>query len=168
MIRTLTMAGGIAGAVALSQFPEFSQQYMQRMSGAVDELRGVVMAFDLTATASGLTRQEALNRMQGDDFQEGLRDTIETSIHRYERLSTNLTALRSATPLERLVQFYRFSDIDLAQRTWEDYKPAVPVTTDGFITAGIGFLAGWLGLGLLFGGLRRMFRRTAGYALPRT
>ena len=168
MIRTLTMAGGIAGAVALSQFPEFSQQYMQRMSGAVDELRGVVVAFDLTATASGLTRQEALDRMQGDDFQEGLRDTIETSINRYESLSTNLTALRSATPLERLGQFYRFSDTDLAQRTWQDFKPAVPVTTDGLIAAGIGFLVGWLGLGLLFAGLRRMFRRTGGYALPRT
>ena len=167
MIRTLTMAGGIAGAVALSQFPEFSQQHMQRMSGAVDELRGVVVAFDLTATANGLTRQEALNRMQGDDFQEGLRDTIETSIRRYERLSTNLTALRSATPLERLGQFYRFSDTDLAQRTWDDFKPAVPVTTDGLIAAGIGFLIGWLGLGLLFAGLRRMFRRTGGYALPR-
>ncbi|HHI70472.1 MAG TPA: DUF2937 family protein [Rhodobacteraceae bacterium] len=168
MIRTLTMAGGIAGAVALSQFPEFSQQYMQRMSGAVDELRGVVVAFDLTATASGLTRQEALNRMQGDDFQEGLRDTIETSINRYESLSTNLTALRSATPLERLGQFYRFSDTDLAQRTWQDFKPAVPVTTDGLIAAGIGFLIGWLGLGLLFAGLRRAFRRTRWYALPRT
>jgi len=159
MIKTLTMAGGLAGAVTLSQFPEFSQQYMQRMAGAVDELRGVVVAFDLTASASGLTRQEALGRMQGDDFQEGLRDTIKGSITRYEQLSTNLDALRGATPLDRLKQAYRFTDSDIARRTWQDFKPAVPVTTDGFITAGIGFLAGWLGLGVLFGGLRRAGRR---------
>ena len=159
MIKMLTMAGGIAGAVTLSQFPEFSQQYMQRMAGAVDELRGVVVAFDLTASASGLTRQEALGRMRGDDFQEGLRDTIQGSITRYERLSTNLDALRGATPMDRLKQVYRFTDTDLAQRTWQDFKPAVPVTADGFLSAGIGFLVGWMGLGLIFGGLRRVGRR---------
>ena len=59
MIRILAMAGGLAGAMALSQFPEFSQQYMQRMAGAVDELRGVVLAFDQSASQAGLTRAEA-------------------------------------------------------------------------------------------------------------
>ena len=53
MIRTLTLAGALAGAVSLSQFPEFSQQYLQRLSGAVDELRGLVLAFDATAGAAG-------------------------------------------------------------------------------------------------------------------
>jgi len=38
----------------------------------------------------------------------------------------------------------------------------VPVTTDGFIMAGIGFLTGWLGLGLLFAGLGGMLRRAVG------
>jgi len=57
-MRILATAGGIAGAVALSQFPEFSQQYVQRLSGATDELRAVTVArrsrpFGLP---SGLTR----------------------------------------------------------------------------------------------------------------
>ncbi|MCK4711791.1 MAG: DUF2937 family protein [Marinosulfonomonas sp.] len=159
MIKALTMAGGIAGAVTLSQFPEFSQQYMQRMAGAVDELRIVVTAFDLTARINGMSRDEALDRLSGDEFRDGMRANISESVERYERLSTNLAALRGAAPLERLQQAYRFTDTDLAQRTWDDFKPAVPVTADGFITAGIGFLAGWLGLGLLFGGLRRVARR---------
>ena len=34
-----TAPAAIAGAIALSQFPEFSQQYLQRLAGAVDELR---------------------------------------------------------------------------------------------------------------------------------
>ena len=52
------MAGGIAGAVALSQFPEFSQQYLQRLSGAVDELKAITVAFDLSARVAGLSRED--------------------------------------------------------------------------------------------------------------
>ena len=59
-MRILALAGGIAGAVALSQFPEFSQQYVQRLSGAVDELRAVTFAFDTAAKVGGLSREEAL------------------------------------------------------------------------------------------------------------
>lgn len=54
MFRTLAMIGGIAGAVALSQFPEFSQQYMQRLSGARTELKVITAGFDLTGKRCGL------------------------------------------------------------------------------------------------------------------
>jgi len=33
LLRAVTFAGGLAGAVGLSQFPEFSQQYTQRLAG---------------------------------------------------------------------------------------------------------------------------------------
>lgn len=36
--RVLALAGGLSGAVGLSQFPEFSQQYLQRLAGQVDAL----------------------------------------------------------------------------------------------------------------------------------
>ena len=71
MLKILTLAGGVAGAVALSQFPEFSQQYLQRLSGAVDELRTQVVAFDTLATAAGITREEALAELDGSTFQSG-------------------------------------------------------------------------------------------------
>ncbi|MBU0778826.1 MAG: DUF2937 family protein, partial [Alphaproteobacteria bacterium] len=35
MIRALALIGGLAGGAALSQYPEFSQQYLQRLAGQV-------------------------------------------------------------------------------------------------------------------------------------
>lgn len=161
MIRTLTLAGALAGAVSLSQFPEFSQQYLQRLSGAVDELRGLVLAFDATAGAAGLTRDEALADLSGSAFQTDLQATLAGQITRYERLSQDYTALRTAEPLGRLAQLYRFADPDLARRTWDDFRPAVPASPDGLMFAGIGFAGGWMLLAAAFGLLRRLFRGAA-------
>ncbi len=159
MIRTLALAGGIAGAVGLSQFPEFSQQYLQRLSGAVDELRAIVLAFDSTASAAGMTREEALADLSGSAFQSELQKSLAAQIGRYESLSADYAALRQAEPLARLGQLWRFADTDLARRTWQDFRPSVPVTADGLIFAGIGFGGGWLALSLLLGLLARPFRR---------
>jgi len=160
-MRILAMAGGIAGAVTLSQFPEFSQQYVQRLSGAVDELRGVAIAFDTTARVVGMSREEALDAMGGGDFQNRLRDDMRDRIYRYERLNADYQALASALPLERLAQFWHFRDTDLARRTWDDFRPAVPATSEGLIFAGIGFAAGWVVLSLLLSFLMSPFRRRA-------
>lgn len=159
MIRILAMAGGIAGAVGLSQFPEFSQQYLQRLSGAVDELRVVATAFDTSARATGLSRDEALSRLQGSEFEDELRATMAGQLARYDRLSRDYAALNGAPPLERLAQVWRFSDPELARRTWDHYRPAVPATTDGLICAGIGYGAGWLLIAGLLAGLKRLIRR---------
>lgn len=155
------MAGGIAGALALSQFPEFSQQYLQRLSGAVDELRGVTVAFDLTARVAGLTREEALAEIGGTQFADNLRENMAGNIARYERLHADYQALVSLTPLQRLAQVWRFRDTELAQRTYESFRPAVPVTSDGLICAGIGFAGGWVLVTLLLGLVLRPFRRFA-------
>lgn len=161
MIRLLTMAGAVSGAVSLSQFPEFSQQYLQRLSGAVDELRAVTVAFDLTASVSGLSREAALAKIGGSQFEDDLRNDIKANIDRYERLNADYQTLAGADPLERLAAAWRFRDLELAQRTWDDFRPAVPVTTDGLICAGIGFAGGWVLLSLVFGLLKRPFRRWA-------
>ncbi len=161
MIRMLTMAGGIAGAVGLSQFPEFSQQYLQRLSGAVDELRGITVAFDLSARVAGMTREQALARIGGSQFEDDLRRNIGGNIKRYERLNADYQALSGTEPLARLVQAWRIRDTELASRTWDDFRPAVPATTDGLICAGIGFAGGWLLVSLLLGLFLRPFRRRA-------
>ena len=51
ILRALTLAGGLTGAAVSSQFPEFSQQYTQRLGGAVDALAVVVADFDAMALA---------------------------------------------------------------------------------------------------------------------
>lgn len=160
-MRILALAGGIAGAVALSQFPEFSQQYVQRLSGARDELRAVTFAFDAAARVGGLTREEALSELRGTGFGDRFSDDMRTRLTRYERLDADYEALAEARPLQRLARVWRVRDPELVQRTWDDFRPAVPATSEGLIFAGIGYGGGWglvtLALGLLFG--RRRLRR---------
>lgn len=158
-MRALALAGGIAGAVALSQFPEFSQQYMQRLAGARDELKAVTMAFDLTAKAAGMERAEALEAMKGSAFQDRLAADMAARIARFERLDADYLALSTSRPIERLAQFWRIRDRALIERTWDDYAPAVPVTTDGLISAAIGYVAGWGIVTLLLSFLTSPFRR---------
>ena len=161
MIRTLAMIGGLAGAVTLSQFPEFTQQYMQRLSGARTELKVITTGFDLTAKAAGYTREDALDKMGGTDFQNDLRDQMKTSFNRFEQLDAAYSALKGTEPLARLAKVWHFRDTDLAKRTWEDFRPAVPITADGLLCAGIGFVGGWLLVSLILGAFMRPFRRTA-------
>ncbi|MAM63077.1 DUF2937 family protein [Maritimibacter sp. UBA3975] len=160
-MRVLALAGGLAGAVSLSQFPEFSQQYVQRLSGAVDELRAVTVVFDGAASAAGLTREEALREMQSGNsgLVASVGSGIGDRIGRYERLSADYEALAPVTPVKRLANFWRFRDRELVERTWSHYQPAVPVTVDGALTAGIGFVAGWSIIAGLLALLLRPFRR---------
>ena len=160
-MRILALAGGLAGAVACSQYPEFSQQYVQRLSGAVDELRTVTIAFDTTARFAGMSREEAFEAMGEGDFQTRLRDDMKTRIYRYERLNGDDQALAGAAPLQRLARVYRMRDPELIQRTWNDFQPAVPVTSEGLVSAGIGFAGGWGLVSLLLGLALRPFRRRA-------
>ncbi len=159
LIRALTLAAGITGGAGLSQFPEFSQQYLQRLSGAVDELRGVVVAFDVAATAAGLTRDEALQELQGTELTNGLRQNIAGTVERYDRLNADYQDLRAAGPVARLAQPWNLSDRALLERTWDDFRPAIPVTLDGLICAAIGFLAGWVLASTFFGIIFRPLRR---------
>ena len=68
MGQLVNMCGGAVFLAAASQFPEYSQQYVQRLGGAVDELRLVVADFDKSAAGVGLSRDAALASMTGNDF----------------------------------------------------------------------------------------------------
>jgi len=61
LLRLPVLVMALLAGVLFSQAPEFSQQYRQRIGGAVDELRMVVDAFEAQAAASGLDRQGALS-----------------------------------------------------------------------------------------------------------
>lgn len=156
MIRLLALIAGLCGAGTLSQFPEFSQQYYQRLSGAVDELRPLVLTVDLTARAQGLSREEALAQLQGNETADSIRDSLAISVRRYDRLSAAQARLAQATPLERLAQPWNMADLDLFDRTMADYRPALPLTQAGLISAVIGFALGWGLLGGLIAVLRRV------------
>ncbi|MDB4188006.1 DUF2937 family protein [bacterium] len=127
ILRGMVLAGGLAGAAATSQFPEFSQQYLQRLGGAVDALGEVVADFDASATASDLTREDALAQMQGTPFLERRSADMTRSIARFERLSSDLETLQGQGPFMRAYNGTRFTDAEIARAAWQAYQPAVPV-----------------------------------------
>lgn len=158
--RGLVLAGGLTGAAALSQFPEYSQQYTQRLGGAVDELSRVVAEFDADAADVGLSREAALvDLAQGGQMGAERADTMVGTIERHRRLSDDLAALKSAGPFTRAAQAGRFMDVEIARAAWEDYKPAVPLTFEGAVFAGLGFALLGTALALVISFCRRLFRR---------
>jgi hypothetical protein len=159
ILRSIAFAGGLAGAAATSQFPEFSQQYLQRLGGAVDALGEVVADFDASASATGLSREAALAQMQGTGFLERRATDMARSIARYDRLRADLALLEGQGPFMRAYHVTRLTDGQIAQAAWQAYQPAVPVSFVGVSFAGLGFVLGGLGISCLLGLLRMPFRR---------
>ena len=145
MRRMLASLGGIGLAVTLSQFPEYAQQYTQRLGGAVDELRIVTEDFDRGAAEAGLDRARALQRYQAssDAFLADRGRSMERTFVRYQQLSQTLQRISGADPLERLRNLPAYLDTDIGRRTLEHYQPAMPVTIEGIFYAGAGFILGY-------------------------
>lgn len=161
MLRLLALISGLAGGTALSQFPEFSQQYLQRLGGQADALAAVVAEFDASAEKAGLSREVALSELPGSAFLDLRQEDMRRVIARAERVSADYAFLKAAGPLERLALPHRFRDNDTLSATWGDFRPAIPVTLDGLVAAGIGFLLGWGALLALAALARMPLRRAA-------
>jgi hypothetical protein len=166
ILRGLSLAGGLAGAITTSQFPEFSQQYVQRLGGAVDALGVVVADFDASAAASDLTRSEALAQMKGTEFLDSRRADMTRTFERHDTLQNDLTAMQGAGPFMRAYHGARFTDAKIAKAAWAAYQPALPLNFAGLIFASVGFIGGLLVLGLMMRLLAWPFRRRSGAAMP--
>ncbi|MFC3169383.1 DUF2937 family protein [Paracoccus fontiphilus] len=144
MIGFLRLAVAVCFAVALSQFPAFSDQYVQRLGGQVDALARVAAEFDASAQAAGLTRDQALADLSGSTFRDAHQANMAQVFARLDRARTDLQMLRIAGPLERMLLPHRLRDAETLAATWGDFRPAVPVTVAGLWAAGIGLVLGWL------------------------
>ncbi|WP_206453719.1 DUF2937 family protein [Aurantimonas marina] len=143
-----------------SQSGEFTQQYLQRLGGAADELATVVARFDAGAAQAGVSRDAALKRLRGNSDPLAARqgEDAATTILRYEELARRYRDLVDTAPLFRPFVALSNPDWTTASRTSEDYRPALPVAIDGIVLTAAG-----LGLGWAFGagahGAVRMGRR---------
>lgn len=145
----------LAFAAALSQFPAFSDQYVQRLGGQADALRQVAAEFDGSAGRAGLTRQAALDQIGGTAFLESHGQDMARIFPRLARIESDLGLLRAASPLERIALPHRMRDSETLSATWGDFRPAVPLTAAGLWATAIGFILGWLLCGLLSSLFRR-------------
>ncbi|HAV08336.1 MAG TPA: DUF2937 domain-containing protein [Rhodobacteraceae bacterium] len=157
--RVLALVGGLTTAGVSAQFPEFSQQYLQRLGGAVQALDEVVAEFDGSAAKLSLTRFQALEQMQGTAFVQARRADMEALFLRHARLTADYQQMRAAGPFMRLYHTRRMGDRELLRGTWGDFVPALPLSFAGAVFAGAGLVLGWAMVRLVLGALAQVFRR---------
>ena len=158
--RLLALLLGAAGAVAASQAPGFTLQYMQNLEGRVAELRTIVERFDAEIGRIGYDRAAALEECRGATRLMGVFCRgIDADIARYERLSAHRARLLAAEDWARPLHLARAPERDVAESAWRAFEPAVPATPTGLGYAGGGFLLAWLVATALLGVLGAPFRR---------
>ncbi|HEX2018657.1 MAG TPA: DUF2937 family protein [Aurantimonas sp.] len=147
--------------LTFSQSTEFTQQYLQRLGGAADELRQVVARFDESASSLSLSRQQALDRLQANADTLVVRQGADaaTTIVRYEDVERRYRELLEAAPLFRPFLAAGDPDWAIAGRTGEDYRPALPITVEGLLLTAVGFGLGWACGAGCHGALRMRRRR---------
>ena len=159
--RIGVIAIAASGGLLTSQSPEFTQQYRQRLGGAVDELQRVVADFERDAARSNMTVEEALQNYEqsGENFLADRGISMTRTFARFDRLETQRERLEEAPAVTRPVEMLRRADREVMQRAWQDYEPALPLTPAGFLYAAVGFIAGWLFAGFGRALLRLLFGR---------
>ena len=148
---------GLVGAVLLSQFPEFFQQYVQRLGGRLDEVTNQVSALDKRAAEAGTStplylRDFVLNR-DPQVRREG--QELQALVQRRVTLADDYQALTGSDRWWRAGRFATHFDWDIAATTFRVYQPAMPVTAEAGIYAGAGFGSGMVIFLLVFGLRRR-------------
>jgi hypothetical protein len=123
-VGNLVSGAFAAGGAALgSQLPEFVQQYMQRLGGHRDEawrfLEGLIRA--------------------GTPHDNPIRVAAE---QRFLDLDRALNEITLNTGFGRLVTFFENADWDIARAAGHAFRPAVPLTPEGFAFAGLGLVLG--------------------------
>lgn len=157
--RMLTLLIAVASGLLFSQAPELSQQYRQRLGGAVDELTIRIQDFDVHANHSGLDRQEALSiyARSPEQFIRSQGEAIRQTFERYERLSSQLEELTISSPILRPLVVARRLDTVTFSNTLRDFVPGVPLSTAGAVWLAMGLIAGLLVAVFLNGILRVVF-----------
>lgn len=145
LIRRFAMAIGILFAVITSQLPEYSQQYRQRLGGAIDELRAALAEFDAEAGRLSLDRSAGIARLESDrdELAQARGRDIAATAEREARLERQQTAFTTAGPLSQYWVLASQFDSRIGGRAYGDFQPAVPVTTAGLLAALSGLVAGW-------------------------
>jgi len=129
-VDTLTGAvfTGAAGA-ALSQLSAFIQQYLQRLGGHLDEAR---RNYDLLLGAERYRQlDQAAREILAND-----------ALARVNEIQGAHDAIVNAGLFARPFVFLRHLDTDVAERTLAQFKPALPVDTEGLVYAGLGLVLG--------------------------
>jgi hypothetical protein len=127
---------GAGGGMGLSQAPAFTQAYLQRLGGHLDEARRTLDLVERGVLVPELTETERAQAVTG--FAD-----------RVAELEATYSAIAEASPLMQPILMLRHSDSEIARRAWEAFTPAVPIDMPSLIWTGVGVLAALLTYELL-------------------
>lgn len=152
---------GVIGALLFAQFPQYYSQYIQRLSGHVQEAKIALQRYIQAAQSLGLTLQEYVDHhlVSQEEIYTSSGEVILEIIDRFYFLENSLHILQNATPLNRWFLFIRNVDWEIANHTWQEFTPGVPTTPEGIIYALVGLFLGWSIFQLLRGLIQRLFLR---------
>ncbi len=160
--RAVYLTAAALGGSTSSQFPEFFQQYVQRLGGHLDQavlqanrIKDAAAAEKLSLSDyldSFLTSQVSAHRRQGEILVQELDDV--------ERLRNSLEALMQSPVWQRPFVMASQAEPDILQAAATAFKPAIPITPEGFVYAAVGGILGLIFLKLLRS-TTSLFRRKA-------
>ncbi len=123
-------------ASLLSQFPTFSEQYINRLDEKVHVLTAEVKDFD-----KGIRTASASDDMDVVDMR---RERMRMTEARLENAEHDMQVLTSLEPVQRITRVANMRDPETLRETWLDFQPKIPVSGSGLILALLGFAAGWV------------------------
>ncbi len=161
LIRRLALFFAMILGVVGAQFPEYAQQYRQRLGGAIDELNTIIGRFDADAAQNGLSESEGITRLQHnpDVFVQGRGDQMTEIVMRRDKLQRQSQIYADSGSVKRVWELATQADPYIAWRAYQTFEPGIPVTTEGILSAVIGFAVGWGLIRLLGWPIERHHRR---------
>ncbi len=132
----------VVGAVLFSQFPEFVQQYLQRLEGHLDEARLQLQKFKEAAEQTGSTLDQLIQTASANPNPSLARlgTVIHETADRVRTLDAADQAIRNASAWSRPFVFVEKADPEIAKATWRIFRPAVPTTLEGAVYAAAGII----------------------------
>lgn len=146
-MRFLHITAALAGGGALAQFPEFYQQYLQRLAGRLDELRQRAAEIANDAAAQGLDVQAYIARFLDSPAHALEGERMAEALENAARLGTAYDALARADAWQQFPLFLRHLDPALAGDAASLFQPALPLGLAGLIYALFGAALGVLAVG---------------------
>ena len=141
----------------LSQFPEFYQQYLQRLGGQLDGIRLEITDLDQRAESVQKNRFEYIRRLleNDDPIVQNEGDNLARLLGKQIKLQRTFDDLNSSNPLWRSVRFAHHFNNEIAIPTLDSFRPAIPITVEGAYYFSLGAFLGWFFSWLLGRFLRR-------------
>lgn len=152
---------GIAGALLLSQFPLFMQQYTHQLSGHVAELHRQVGAMREVALQGGKSLDAFILKFvaNADPDIRAQGHLMQQMVHRWHQLSDGLASLLHAALWERPYLFFKYLDKGVVHDTWRTFEPGLPLTIEGACYAFAGLLVGTVLFKLIRSFMSALFSR---------